>query len=309
MQFGIWFTTKPNVVVSTYLSNDLLVSDIASSFTNINEWKSVTDGIDFCVITVRNYDGNPGNIKYIKEFINKMKNDKISVYLAISCLLLENGGVYRRLRDSDKVKSNNWICPADPNIIKDNRIYMQEICSYYEPTGILLWNATFPSEHFCYGYNDHKKDSKMNCYNCLSKEYSELDIDKRSDILKSFIQKISEQFKGKYRIAMKIDVDGEGNIEYKYGVKLEKLNGIIDEVFFHTHGSDERTLRRVHQLSIKANNNNIHPKLYVGLFHEEHFHKISSIPRNTHLDFLFYSPNKEAIEKMVSIYHDIKKKD
>ncbi|MDW5549856.1 hypothetical protein [Methanosarcina sp.] len=138
MQFGIWFTTKPNVVVSTYLSNDLLVSDIASSFTSVNEWKSVTDRIDFCVITVSDYDKLPGKNKDIKLLINKMKDNKISVYLAISCLLLENGGGYRRLRDSDRVASNNWICPADPNIVKDNRIYIQEICSYYEPTGILL---------------------------------------------------------------------------------------------------------------------------------------------------------------------------
>ncbi|MDW5549855.1 hypothetical protein [Methanosarcina sp.] len=147
----------------------------------------------------------------------------------------------------------------------------------------------------------------MNCYNCLSKEYSELDIDKRSDILKSFIQKISEQFKGKYRIAMKVDVYEEGNIEYKYGVKLEKLSGIIDEIFLHTHGTDDRIIRQILQLSIKSNNNNIHPIVYVSLFHKEHFYKISPIPGNINLDFLFYSPSKEAIEKMVSIYHKYKK--
>ena len=103
-----------------------------------------------------------------------------------------------------------------------------DICDFYHPTGILLWYATFPNENFC--YNSECKEG------CLSK-FGEFDVEKRCDVLTEFLLRIIKPVKIKYPdiiMSLKIDVEGQGNIEYQYGVNLKDIKSKceLDETMY-----------------------------------------------------------------------------
>ena len=293
MKFGIWFTTVPTAVISTYLTDDLIPVDTDSNFVRVDEWLSFVDKIDFCIVTIMNYKGLPGDQPEIRKFVNEMQNHGVAVYLSFNCLLGPAGGYYKRLRDFHGAESKNWICPADETRINEIWLHMDRICSEYNPTGILLWYATFPSENFCYG-----------CDNCLS-EFGEFDIDKRSAMLTEFLQKIRQKMNEKHpkvRVAIEVDVEGSGNIEYQYGITLKKLKGVIDDVFFHVLGNDEKTLKRVYQLSTEAKKCRIIPKFYVSVLHKEHFKRAYDGLSKSDSDIVVYSPNKSTLDDVVVFF-------
>lgn len=293
MKFGIWFTTVPTAVISTYLTDDLVAVDTHSDFVKIDEWLSFVDKIDFCIVTIMNYKGLPGDQPEIRKFVNEMQSHSVDVYLSFNCLLGPAGGYYKRLRDFHGAESTNWICPADETRIDEIWLHMDRICSEYKPTGVLLWHATYPSENFCYG-----------CDDCLS-EYGEFDIDKRSTMLTKFLRKIRQKMNEKHphiRVAIEVDVEGGGNIEYQYGINLKKLKGVIDDVFFHVLGNDEKTLKRVYQLSTEAKKYGIIPKFYVCVLHKEHFKRVHDRLSKSDSDIVVYSPNKEALDEVVVFF-------
>lgn len=292
MKFGIWFTNHPTAVISTYLTNDLVPIDLAtnSDFREIKEWSKFIDKIDFCVITIMNHKDKPGKSPEIKEFVNEMKKHGHDVFLGISCLLVQEGGFYKRLSDFHKEESINWICPSDDIRFGEIWSNLKEICSYYNPTVILLWHATFPSENFCY-----------RCPDCLS-DYDEFDIEKRTAKLTELIDKIRQKMneEDKYRnikLAIEVDVEGRGNIEYQYGVNLKTLAGKIDYAIFHVIENDEKSLKRVHQLSTEAKKCKITPIFYVSVLHKEHFIRVyERISKNKDDRVLVYSPKKNSID-------------
>ena len=293
MKFGIWFTTAPTAVISTYLTDDLVAVDTHSDFVRVDEWLSFVDKIDFCIVTIMNYRGLPGDQPEIRKFVNEMQSHSVAVYLSFNCLLGSTGGYYKRLRDSYGAESKNWICPTDETRIDEIWLHMDKICSDYKPIGVLLWYATFPSENFCYG-----------CDNCLS-EYGEFDIDKRSAMLTGFLQKIRQRMNEKHphvRVAIEVDVKGGGNIEYQYGINLKKLKGVIDDVVFHVLGNDEQTLKRVYQLSTEAKKCGIVPKFYVSVLHKEHFKRVYDELSKSDSDIVVYSPNKGALDDVVLFF-------
>lgn len=298
MKFGIWFPTSPSTVVSTQLTSDLVAVDVPGNFITVKEWRSISDKIDFCVITTLNYRDLPGKNVDIENFVEEMQRKYIPVYLSFSCLFHKEGGAYTRLKDHENTESRNWICPTDEARISEICGQINTFCSIYKPTGILLWHATFPNEYFCYG-----------CTECMSEERSELDIDKRSGILKDFMQTVVNNIKEKHpeiKIAIGVDVEGEGNIEYKYGVSLKRLEGIVQEIFFWLRSYDEKTLNWAYQLSNEAKKYHITPRFYVAVLNKDQISKVLNWVRRNNSDILFFSPDKNKIDQAVNFFGELK---
>lgn len=299
MKFGIWFTSVPTAVISTYLTNDLVPVDMTSDLTKPKDWLPYANKIDFCVVTVMDHKGLVKNQSKLRRFVKEMQRRGVDVYLAFICLLGPEKEKYKRMKDSDGLLSKHWICPADKKRTNELMRNIREICSDCKPTGILLWYANFPSENFCY-----------KCEGCLSK-YGEFDIDERSTVVTKFLQKIKEEITKSYpgvRVAIEVDVKGETDIEYQFGVHLRELRGIIDDVFFHILGDDEITLKRAFQLSTEARKREITPKFYVSIISKEHLKKIYERLSKSGLDILVYSPTKSSMGKAIPYLVDEKYK-
>jgi hypothetical protein len=75
-------------------------------------------------------------------------------------------------------------------------------------------------------------------------------------------------------------------------------------VFFHILGNDDKTLKRVYQLSTEARKPNqdekvIEPKLYVSILHSKYFERIYDEIKKHNSDIVIYSPNKDTIKQSV----------
>ena len=296
-EIGLWFTTNPTAVISTYLTDDPTpVPMDHAELQNPEVWGEYAEKIDFCVVTVSNHKDNPERATQdaVTDVIGELQAAGVRVYIAVTCLLGEPKGTREVMVDGEDISSRNWFRPTDDDVVSDIVDKVTDYCDELDPAGVLLWYARFPNENYCYESD------------CVDEETMELDLDERASVLAQFLRDVTEGIRADHPavdIAIETDVQGAANIKYRYGVDLAKLSGIVDEIFLHVMDQRDETIKRAAQIASSARKHDITPKFYVSLLYETNFEKIYGDLTDrfpTSLSMLIYSPRQETAEHAIN---------
>lgn len=299
-EIGLWFTTNPTAVISTYLTDDPTpVPMDHAELQNPEKWSEYAEKIGFCVVTVSNHKRNPKEATQnaVTDVIKELQAAGVRVYIAVTCLLGDpKGGPRDVMVDGENIRSRNWFRPTDDRVVSDIVDKVTHYCAELDPSGVLLWYATFPNENYCYKSN------------CVDEATNELDLDERASVLAQFLRNVTDEIRADHPtvdIAIETDVQGAANIKYRYGVDLAKLSGIVDEIFLHVMDQRDETIKRAAQIASSARKHDITPKFYVSLLYKTNFGKIHGDLTDqfpTNLSLLVYSPRRETAEHAIDAY-------
>jgi ribosomal protein S8 len=297
MSLGVWFTEHATAVIPSYITSEPtpVSMDDHHGFDDTDKWLQMADKIDFCVVTVSNYDNDPGMSKGDRtyELIRNFQNHGIEVYIAVSSLLFGGGGSWKEMENKDQAKTAYWISPTDTNRADGLSQEINRYCELLNPTGVLLWYATYPSEK--YGYE---------CTECVM-DNGIMDMECRAEVVTEFLTEVATNIKNAHdvNVAIETDVDGSTDIKYNHGINLTQLDGVIDEIIYHVHKSDNKTITRALQLAAKAERNNITPRYYISIENVSDFKSVyEKIKRGYSTDFLIFTTTQSVAQDVIKFF-------